>query len=71
LMMITRRTALAQVVGFISMENGLLLGAVGVRGMPLVAESVAAVLVLVGALVSGVFFFRIRERFDHLGRTPL
>jgi hydrogenase-4 component E len=70
LMMITRRTALAQVVGFMAMENGLLLGAVGARGMPLVMASSVAVLVLGGALVSGVVFFGIRERFDRPGEAP-
>jgi hydrogenase-4 component E len=70
LMMITRRTALAQVVGFMSMENGLLLGVVGLRGMPLVMASSAAVLVLSGALVSGVVFFGIRERFDRPDEAP-
>jgi hydrogenase-4 component E len=71
LMLITRRTALTQVVGFMSIENGLILGAVGVRGMPLVVELSVAVLVLVGAVVFGVFFFRIRERFDSLDDSHL
>jgi hydrogenase-4 component E len=70
LMMITRRSALAQVVGFLSMENGLLLGAVGVRGMPLVIPSSVAVLALGGALVSGVVVFGVRERFDRPGEAP-
>jgi hydrogenase-4 component E len=71
LVMITRRTALTQVVGFMSIENGLILAAVGVRGMPLVVELSVAVLVLVGAVVFGVFFFRIRERFDSLDVSHL
>ncbi len=66
LMMITRRNALTQVVGFLSMENGLILAAVGIEGMPLVVELSTAVLVLVAFVVFGVFFFRIRERFDTL-----
>ncbi|MBV8091673.1 MAG: hydrogenase-4 component E [Acetobacteraceae bacterium] len=66
LMMITRRTALTQVVGFLSMENGLILAAIGVAGMPLVVELSVAILVLVAFVVFGVFFFRIRERFDSL-----
>jgi hydrogenase-4 component E len=70
LMMIIRRAALAQVVGFLSIENGLVLGAVGVRGMPLVMESSVALLVLGGALVSGMFFFHIRERFDGPDEAP-
>ena len=70
LMMITRRSALAQLVGFMSMENGLLLAAVGVRGMPLVMASSVAVLALGGVLVSGVVFFGIRERFDRPNEAP-
>ena len=66
LMMITRRNALTQVVGFLSMENGLVLAAVGIEGMPLVVELSTAILVLVAFVVFGVFFFRIRERFDTL-----
>ena len=66
LMMITRRSALTQVIGFMSLENGLILAAIGVAGMPLVVELSVAVLVMVAATVFGVFFFRIRERFDSL-----
>jgi hydrogenase-4 component E len=66
LMMITRRTALTQVIGFMSLENGLILAAVGVAGMPMVVELSVAVLVMIAFVVFGVFFFRIRERFDSL-----
>ncbi len=66
LAMISRRTALTQVIGFMSLENGLILAAVSVAGMPLVVELSVAVLVLVAFTVFGVFFFRIRERFDSL-----
>jgi len=66
LMMITRRNAISQVVGLMSMENGLILAAVGIAGMPLVVELSTAALVLVLAVVGGVFAFRIRERFDSL-----
>ncbi len=66
LMMITRRNAVTQVVGFMSLENGLVLAAVGVRGMPLVVEMSIAFSVLVAFLIFGMFFFRIRERFDTL-----
>ena len=71
LMMITRRNALTQVVGFLSMENGLVLAAVGIEGMPLVVELSTAILVLVAFVVFGVFFFRIRERFDTLDASRL
>jgi hydrogenase-4 component E len=66
LMMITRRNAVTQVVGFMSLENGLILAAVGVRGMPFVVEMSVAFSVMVAFIIFGVFFFHIRERFDTL-----
>ncbi len=66
LMMITRRNAVSQVVGFMSIENGLILAAVGVAGMPLVVEMSIAFSVMVAFIVFGIFLFHIRERFDTL-----
>jgi hydrogenase-4 component E len=64
LMMVVRRNAVSQIVGFMSMENGLILAAAGAKGMPLVVEISIAFSVLVAFIVIGVFLFRIRERFD-------
>jgi hydrogenase-4 component E len=64
LMMVTRRNAVSQVVGFMSLENGLILAASGARGMPLVVEISIAFSVLIAFIVIGLFLFRIRERFD-------
>jgi hydrogenase-4 component E len=64
LMMITRRNAITQIVGFMSLENGLILAATGARGMPLVVEISVAFSVLIALFVFAVFVFRIRERFD-------
>ncbi|HHY49054.1 MAG TPA: hydrogenase-4 component E [Alphaproteobacteria bacterium] len=64
LMMVTRRNAVSQIVGFMSIENGLILAATGAKGMPLVVEISVAFSVLVALIVIGVFLFRIRERFD-------
>jgi hydrogenase-4 component E len=64
LMMITRRNAVSQVVGFMSLENGLILAATGARGMPLVVEISVAFSILIAFIVFGIFLFRIRERFD-------
>jgi hydrogenase-4 component E len=64
LMMITRRNAVSQVVGFMSLENGLILAATGAKGMPLVVELSVAFSVLIAFIVFGIFIFRIRERFD-------
>jgi hydrogenase-4 component E len=66
LTMITRRNAIGQVVGFMSLENGLILAAVGVQGMPLIVEMLVAFAVMVAFIIFGVFFFHIRERFDTL-----
>ena len=67
LTMITRRKAMSQVVGFLSMENGLFFGAMSTTyGMPMVVELGVALDVLVAMLVLGVFFFQIREQFDSL-----
>jgi len=64
LMMVTRRNAVSQVVGFMSTENGLILAATGAKGMPFVVEMSVAFSVLVAFVVIGIFLFRIRERFD-------
>lgn len=67
LMMITRGKAMSQVVGFLSMENGLFFAAMSTTyGMPMIVELGVALDVLVAVLVLGVFFFQIRERFDSL-----
>jgi hydrogenase-4 component E len=67
LMMITRQKAISQVVGFLSMENGLFLAATSATyGMPMVVELGIALDVLVGMIILGVFFFQIRDQFDSL-----
>ena len=67
LMMITRAKAVPQVIGFLSMENGLFFAAtVATYGMPMVVELGIALDVLVGVLILGVFMFQIREQFDSL-----
>ena len=64
LMMVTRPNAVGQVIGFMSLENGLVLAATGAKGMPLVVEISVAFSVLIAFIVIGIFLFRIRERFD-------
>jgi hydrogenase-4 component E len=74
LMIITRRKAVAQVIGFMSMENGLFFAAVvSTYGMPMVVELGVAFDVLVAAILFGIFFFHIRAGIgsldvDHLNR---
>ncbi len=67
LLMISRRRAIGQVVGFMAMENGLFFAAmVSTYGMPMVVELGIAFDVLVAAVLFGVFFFEIRDTIDSL-----
>lgn len=72
LLMITRRQAVAHVVGFMSIENGLFFAAVvATYGMPMVVELGIAFDVLVAAVVFGVFFFQINDSIDSLNVDQL
>ncbi len=71
LMMVTRRNAVSLIIGFMSLENGLVLAATGAKGMPLVVEISVAFSVLIAFIVVGVFLFRIRERFDTVDVSAL
>ena len=67
LMMITRSKAIPQVIGFLSMENGLFFAATSATyGMPMVVELGIELDVVVGMVMLGVFLFQIREQFDSL-----
>jgi len=72
MMMIIRSKAVPQVIGFLSMENGLFFAATSATyGMPMVVELGIALDVLVGILIIGVFMFQIREQFDSLDISHL
>ncbi|PKM45369.1 MAG: formate hydrogenlyase [Gammaproteobacteria bacterium HGW-Gammaproteobacteria-1] len=67
LIMVTRRQAITQVVGFMSMENGLFFAAVvSTHGMPMVVELGVAFDLLVATVIFGVFFFQIRQSIESL-----
>lgn len=72
LMLITRTKAVSQVVGFMSMENGLFFAAVvATHGIPMVVELGIAFDVLIAAVIFGVFFFHIRDSIDSLDVAEL
>ncbi len=72
LMIISRRKAVAQVIGFMSMENGLFFAAVvSTFGMPMVVELGVAFDVLVAFILFGVFFFHIRAEIGSLDTDRL
>ena len=70
--MVNRRKALTQVLGLLSLENGLFLAAISLTyGMPLVVELGIFFDVLVAVLVLGILVFRIRETFDSMDVSKL
>lgn len=72
LMVISRRKAVAQVIGFMSLENGLFFAAlVSTHGMPMVVELGIAFDVLVAVILFGVFFFHIRTEIGSLDTDRL
>ncbi len=67
LMMITRKHAVTQIIGFLAMENGLFFAATSTTyGMPLVVELGVALDILIAAFIFGIFFFHIRTTFESL-----
>jgi hydrogenase-4 component E len=67
LLMVSRSKAVAQVIGFMSIENGLFFAAVAsTYGMPMIVELGIAFDVLVAMVLFGVFFFQIRASIDSL-----
>jgi hydrogenase-4 component E len=67
LMMVTRRNAVTQIIGFLAMENGLFFAATSATyGMPMVVELGVALDILIAAFIFGIFFFHIRTTFDSL-----
>jgi hydrogenase-4 component E len=71
-MMVNRRKALTQVLGLLSLENGLLLAAMSLTyGMPLIVEAGIFFDVLVAALLLAILIYRIRETFDSMDVSRL
>jgi hydrogenase-4 component E len=61
---VSRRSALTQIVGFLVMENGIaLLAVLATYGVPFIVELGVFLDVLLGFLVMQVFLYRIRETF--------
>lgn len=72
LLMITRRLALSQVIGFLTMENGIFLYSLTqTRHMPMLVEMGIVFEALIGALIAGVFIFRINRSFEHIDVTDM
>lgn len=72
LLMITRRLAISQIIGFLVLENGIFLYVLTqTHGMPLVVEMGVIFDVLVGVLLAGLVIFRLNRSFEHIDVTKL
>lgn len=72
ILMITRRVAISQIIGFLVLENGIYLFALTqTRGMPMIIEMGILLDVLVGVMIAGMLVFRIQSSFEHIDVSQL
>ncbi|MGO8671358.1 MAG: hypothetical protein ACLQVD_08365 [Capsulimonadaceae bacterium] len=72
LLMLTRRLAVSQILGFLVLENGIFLYTIAQpHSMPLLVEIGVLMDVLAGTMLAGMLAFRINETFDHIDVTRL
>jgi len=71
-LMVSRRLAVSQILGFLVLENGVFVYTVAQpHSMPLLVELGVLLDVLAGTMLAGVLAFRIRDSFDHIDVTEL
>jgi hydrogenase-4 component E len=69
---VSRRKAVAQVVGFLMLENAIaLLAVLGTYGVPLIVELGVFLDVLIGFLVMQIFLYDIHDTFNTLDVSAL
>lgn len=72
LLMLTRKLAISQIIGFLVMENGIYLFALTqTRGMPMIVAMGILLDVLVGVMIAGTLLFNIKKSFEHIDVTQL
>jgi hydrogenase-4 component E len=72
LMMLSRKLAISQVIGFLVLENGIYMYQLTqTRDMPLIIEMGILLDVLVMVMLAGVLLFRIQKSFEHIDVTQL
>ncbi|CAG0999712.1 partial Hydrogenase-4 component E, partial [Anaerolineae bacterium] len=70
--MMTRQKALTQIIGLLTMENGVFLSGLSITyGMPLIVEVGIFFDILVAVLILGVFVFRINKTFESISIDSL
>ena len=71
-LIMARRKAITQVLGYIVMENGIFtLGMVLVKAMPLLVELGVLLDIFVAVFVMGIIVFQINREFDHIDSDQL
>lgn len=71
-LIMARRKAITQVIGYIVMENGIFtLGMVLVEAMPLLVELGVLLDIFVAVFVMGIIVFHINREFDHIDSDQL
>ncbi len=72
LMMLTRKVAISQIIGFLAMENGVYLFALAqTRGMPFIVEMGCLLEAFVASMIAGLLLFNIQKSFEHIDVTQL
>ena len=70
--MMTRKKAITQIIGLLTMENGVFLAGLSITyGMPLIVEVGIFFDILVAVLILGVFVFRINKTFESISIDSL
>ncbi len=70
--MIARKKALSQILGFLTMENGIFLAGTSLtKGMPMIVEIGIFFDVFVGALMAGILVFQIKTTVDSIDTSKL
>ena len=71
-LLITRRKAITQVLGYLTLENGVYaFGTAVASGMPILMELGILLDVFVGVFVMGIAIFHISRQFDHIDTDQL
>ncbi len=72
ILMISRRMAISQIVGFLVLENGIFYYTIAQpRAMPLLVELGVLLDVLAATMLAGLLAYRINDRFEHIDVTAL
>jgi hydrogenase-4 component E len=70
--MTTRKQAVTQIIGLLTMENGVFLSGLSITyGMPMIVEVGIFFDILVAVIILGVFVFRINQTFETISVDTL